>query len=97
MLIPPAGKPVGRKIGFTNRAIWPKYGVYQPIWGTVYDSTLIVSENGKASVPLAGLLHPRIEPEICFKLRYTPPLAPGETWRTQFSGLPVAGLQISFA
>ena len=53
MLIPPAGKPVGRKIGFTNRAIWPKYGVYQPIWGTVYDRTLISSEN--SGLPLAGL------------------------------------------
>ena len=26
-------KPVGRKIGFTNRNIWAEYGVYQPIWG----------------------------------------------------------------
>ena len=22
---------VGRKIGFTNRTIWPRYGVYQPM------------------------------------------------------------------
>ena len=34
-------RPVGRKIGFTNRTIWPRYGVYEPIWGTVYDRTLI--------------------------------------------------------
>ena len=33
--------PVGRKIGFTNRTIWTRYGVYEPIWGTVYDRTLI--------------------------------------------------------
>ena len=25
-------RPVGRKIGFTNRNIWPRYGVYEPIW-----------------------------------------------------------------
>ena len=25
--------PVGRKIGFTNRTIWPEYNVYEPIWG----------------------------------------------------------------
>ena len=25
-------KAVGRKIGFTNRTIWPRYGVYQPMW-----------------------------------------------------------------
>ena len=33
-------KPVGFKVGFTNRTIWERYGVYAPIWGTVYDSTL---------------------------------------------------------
>ena len=64
--------PVGRKIGFTNRYIWPRYGVYQPIWGYVYDRTLIASEDGTAEVPLAGLLNPRIEPEICFGLKETP-------------------------
>lgn len=68
------GKPVGRKIGFTNRGIWQKYGVHQPIWGTVYDDTLIRAPGGAAVVPLAGLHHPRIEPEICFKLAAPPPL-----------------------
>jgi 2-keto-4-pentenoate hydratase len=63
---------VGRKIGFTNRNIWPLYGVYQPIWGYVYDRTLIVADNGSATVPLAGLLNPRIEPEICFGLKAAP-------------------------
>lgn len=66
-------KPVGRKIGFTNRAIWPRYGVYEPIWGMVYDRTLIVAQDDRAHVALAELAHPRIEPEICFKLRAAPP------------------------
>src|SRR5262245_44034075 len=62
-------KPVGRKIGFTNRTIWPRYGVDQPIWGRVYDRTLQLAENNDtAVVPLTGLVQPRIEPEICFKL-----------------------------
>src|SRR5438876_6933168 len=65
-------RPVGRKIGFTNRTIWARYGVYEPIWGTVYDRTLIRAEQNRALVPLQGLVNPRIEPEICFKLR-TPP------------------------
>jgi 2-keto-4-pentenoate hydratase len=73
MFVAHAGaKPVGRKIGFTNRSIWPKYGVHQPIWGTVYDSTLIAAPSGKLDVPLHGIAHPRIEPEICFKLRAAP-------------------------
>ncbi len=65
-------RPVGRKIGFTNRTIWPRYGVYEPIWGTVYDRTLIRVEGDRATVPLAGLVNPRIEPEICFGLRAGP-------------------------
>ena len=64
--------PVGRKIGFTNRTIWPRYGVYQPIWGYVYDRTLVHAEAQHATVDLAGLVQPRIEPEVCFKLRTAP-------------------------
>ncbi len=65
-------RPVGRKIGFTNRRIWPLYGVYEPIWGWVYERTLIQAEGNSATVPLWGLQQPRIEPEICFKLRAAP-------------------------
>jgi 2-keto-4-pentenoate hydratase len=65
-------KPVGRKIGFTNRALWPRYGVYEPIWGTVYDRTLVPCSGNKATVALDGLVQPRIEPEICFGLRSRP-------------------------
>jgi len=67
-------RPVGRKIGFTNRSIWPRYGVYEPIWGTVYDRTFIQAKDNRAVVPLAGLAQPRIEPEICFKLKAAPPV-----------------------
>jgi 2-oxo-3-hexenedioate decarboxylase len=66
-------KPVGRKIGFTNRTIWPRYGVYQPIFGFVYDRTLVDAPDGLATVELAGLAQPRIEPEICFGLKASPP------------------------
>ena len=65
-------RPVGRKIGFTNRTIWQRYGVYEPIWGTVYDRTLLHASENRARVSLAGLVNPRIEPEICFGLRAAP-------------------------
>ena len=65
-------RPVGRKIGFTNRTIWHRYGVYEPIWGTVYDRTLIHAKDNCAQVSVAGLVNPRIEPEICFSLRAAP-------------------------
>jgi 2-keto-4-pentenoate hydratase len=64
-------KPRGRKVGFTNRTIWPEYGVYAPIWGFVYDST--VHDLGTtAALPLAGYAEPRIEPEIVFGLAAAP-------------------------
>ena len=67
-------QPVGRKIGFTNRTIWPRYGVYEPMWGFVYDRTLIRAKENRATVPVAGLVQPRIEPEICFRMRARPPV-----------------------
>ncbi len=64
----------GRKIGFTNRTLWDRYSVHEPMWGAVYDKTIVFSENGFAKVSLDGLVQPRIEPEICFKLRAVPPV-----------------------
>jgi len=29
---------VGRKIGFTNRTLWPIYNVDAPVWGWMYQS-----------------------------------------------------------
>src|SRR5678816_1236819 len=40
-------KPVGRKIGFTNRNIWAEYGATSPIWAHVYDSTLMYAKNNR--------------------------------------------------
>lgn len=65
-------RALGRKIGFTNRTIWPLYGVYEPIWGTVYDRTVLFAKEDRCSVSLEGLVQPRIEPEICFKLKAAP-------------------------
>ena len=63
-------RPIGRKIGFTNRTIWAEYGVYAPIWGYVYAST-VRNLDGTAFI-LAGLAEPRIEPEIVFGLAAAP-------------------------
>ena len=60
---------VGRKIGFTNRTIWARYGVYQPMWAHVWSRTVHRAHGGRASLPLAGLVEPRIEPEVVFCLR----------------------------
>lgn len=66
-------RPLGRKIGFTNRGIWPRYGVFQPIFGFVYDRTVTLAPGNQATIGLAGLAQPRIEPEVCFGLKGPPP------------------------
>lgn len=71
-------RPVGRKIGFTNRNIWDEYGVDEPIWGFVYETTLFRAESGMASLPLDGLAEPRIEPEIVLHFHAAPPLTRDE-------------------
>ena len=68
--------PAGYKVGFTNRSIWPIYQVYQPIWGTVWRSTLHQVPDGEPNegvLSLDGLCEPRIEPELVFCLRASPP------------------------
>jgi 2-keto-4-pentenoate hydratase len=62
---------LGRKIGFTNRTIWAEYGVYAPMWGYVYDTT-VHDLAGLGVFPLHGLAEPRIEPEIVFGLSRAP-------------------------
>jgi 2-oxo-3-hexenedioate decarboxylase len=61
-------RPVGRKIGFTNRNIWAEYGATSPIWAHVYDCTLIRAQENQATLSLKGSVRPRIEPEIAFGL-----------------------------
>lgn len=65
-------QPRGYKVGFTNRSIWPRYQVFGPIWGTVWDSTLSFCE-GQGEVSLAGTCQPRLEPEAVFGIATTPP------------------------
>lgn len=61
----------GRKIGMTNRRMWAQYGVDGPLWGYVYNRSLR-TEGADVSYSLAGLVEPKIEPEIVFGLRAVP-------------------------
>ena len=63
--------PRGYKIGFTNRTIWPIYGVYAPIWGTVWDSGLTFCQ-GEGDLDLTATCQARLEPEVVFGFRATP-------------------------
>ena len=65
-------RPVGYKIGFTNRGIWDRYGVHAPIWGPIWDSTVEQVEADEATVSLAPFSQPRLEPEIMFGFARSP-------------------------
>jgi 2-keto-4-pentenoate hydratase len=61
-------QPVGRKIGFTNRTIWPRYGVEGPSWARLWAHT-VQFKDGRASLDASRFVNPRIEPEVVFKLK----------------------------
>jgi 2-keto-4-pentenoate hydratase len=69
-------KIIGRKIGFTNRKIWSKYGVNEPIsnpiWTPLFDETVRFAENNRGIQSLRGAVQPRLGPELVFKLGQTP-------------------------
>ena len=65
-------RPRGYKIGFTNRSIWPKYGVHDPIWAPVWDTTLQLLPGTQGRLGLAGLVQPRLEPEVVFGFKAAP-------------------------
>ena len=64
--------PLGYKIGFTNRGIWARYGVFAPIWGPVWSTTVERVDDGAATVSLARFAQPRLEPEIMFGFARAP-------------------------
>lgn len=65
-------RPLGYKVGFTNRTIWERYQVFAPIWGPVWDTT-VTHCAGAGTVSLAGTCQPRLEPEAVFGMAATPP------------------------
>ena len=62
-------RPVGRKIGFTNRTIWPRYGVYLPMWAHVWTHTVHHAPDHRATLSIDSFVQPRIEPEVVFGLK----------------------------
>ena len=64
-------RPVGYKIGFTNRTIWERYNVNAPVWGTVWDTTLRLCD-GQGGLSIANTCQPRLEPEVVFGMKARP-------------------------
>ena len=76
MRLADGARAVGRKIGFTNPAMWAQYGVGAPVWAYVYDTTVTYlpdTLNAPATCSLRGFVNPKIEPEIIFHFHAAPP------------------------
>ena len=54
----------GLKLGFTNQAVWNASGLDSPFWSPIYTETV----TDRHTLPLSGLVEPRIEPEIVIGL-----------------------------
>lgn len=69
-------RPVGWKIGFTNRTIWEEYGVHAPIWGPMWHTSVAAVQPGNAAsaadCPVRHLQEPRIEPEVFLRIAAIP-------------------------
>jgi 2-oxo-3-hexenedioate decarboxylase len=61
---------LGRKIGFTNPALWEEFRIDRPIWAYVYDQTCQLTQTGQAVVDLHTMVTPRIEPELVLKVNH---------------------------
>jgi 2-oxo-3-hexenedioate decarboxylase len=60
---------VGRKVGHANKAVWRALKLETLTWARMYDDTVRDAEHDEATLSMAPLCSPRIEPEIVFKLR----------------------------
>lgn len=64
--------PIGRKIGFTNPEVCSFYGVKEPIWGYVYDTTVFLHNDSNSFYDLSQFTEPKIEPEIIVHFHSSP-------------------------
>jgi 2-oxo-3-hexenedioate decarboxylase len=64
---------IGRKIGFTNPEMWSIYGVSEPIWGYMYDTTVLQLSDPQVRCRMGQFVEPKIEPEIVLHFRSAPP------------------------
>jgi 2-keto-4-pentenoate hydratase len=59
---------VGRKVGYANKALWRAFKLDTLVWAPMYDRTVQYAADGRASLSIAGMCSPKIEPEIVVKL-----------------------------
>ena len=60
--------PVGLKVGYANKAVWRALKLDTLVWAHMYDDTVRHAGLGRAALSCGGLIAPKVEPEIVFKL-----------------------------
>jgi len=63
---------VGRKIGYANKAMWRALKLETLVWAHMYDDTVRYADWNDATLSIAPMFSPRIEPELVFKLAAAP-------------------------
>jgi len=63
------GKPVGRKVGYANKAMWRVLKLETLVWAHMYDDTVHYTRENASDYVLPAHRAPKIEPEIVFKLK----------------------------
>lgn len=74
-------RTVGRKIGLANRAVWRAMQMKTLVWASMYDDTVHHAAGGEATLSVARMRAPRLEPEIVVKLRTAPERGPSSQHR----------------
>jgi 2-keto-4-pentenoate hydratase len=95
-------QPVGLKVGFANKAAWRILKLETVVWAHMYDDTVAYVTNDTATLPLASMVAPKIEPEIVFgsrarqrcTLTESQPLGAGESWTARVEGLDLPPLTL---
>ncbi len=60
---------VGRKVGYANKAVWRALKLGTLVWAHMYDDTVRYAAGNSASLSIARMQAPKIEPEVVLKLR----------------------------
>ena len=63
---------VGWKVGYANKAMWRALKLDTLVWAHMYDDTVRYADWNDATLSIAAMFAPKIEPEIVFKLAKTP-------------------------
>ena len=63
---------VGWKVGYANKAMWRALKLDTLVWAHIYDDTVRYADWNDATLSIASMIGPKIEPEIVFRLSQTP-------------------------